>query len=83
MAVWNAASAAKVAPVAPVYERDVDPVVRLYVLCRRELGVPSELEGLDVFVFLILNHFLFLLLPKRRYAPRSSPAQATGTRCIR
>ncbi len=60
--MWNAASAAEVAPLAPVSERDVDPVVRLYVFCRRELGGPSELEGLDVFALLILNSFLLLLV---------------------
>ena len=62
MAVRDAASAAKVAPLAPVSERDVDPVVRLYILGRGEFGVPGKLEGLDVFALLILNSFLILLL---------------------
>ena len=77
MAVWDAAPAAEVAPFAPVSERDVDPVVRLYVFGRREFGVPGKLEGLDVFAFLILNLVLHLLLLEGRHAPRSSPAQAT------
>ena len=79
----NAASAAKIAPFAPVSVRDVCPVVRLYIFCRRELGVPCKLEGLDVFVVLILNLSLHLLILKRRHAPRPDPVKATGTGCTR
>ena len=83
MAVWNAASAAEVAPLAPVSVWDVDPVVRLYVCSRGELGIPSQLEGLDVFAILSLNLLLFRLLLERRHEPRPSLTESTGTRCAR
>ena len=38
-------------------------------------------ESKNVFALLTVNLFLHLLLPEKRHAPRSSPAQATGTRC--
>ncbi len=83
MAVWDAASAAEVAPFASASVRDVDPVVRLYVFSRREFGVPGKLEGLDVFALFTLYFLLFLLLLTRRHARRSCPVQATGARCTR
>ena len=83
MAVWNAASAAEVAPLAPVSVWDVDPIVRLYVCSRGELGIPSQRGGLDAFTIRSLNLLLFRLLFERRHEPRSSLTESTGTRCAR
>ncbi len=87
MAVWNAAPAAEVAPLAPVPVRDMGQLVLGDISRRGESRIPGFLEGLyvvDVFLNLGLMPLLtFRLVADRRHEPTSHisrPTGASGTR---